>query len=45
MRVGFAGLGAIGAPMAARCAAVHELTVWNRTGATRRPRSPRRTRA
>jgi 3-hydroxyisobutyrate dehydrogenase len=33
MRVGFAGLGAIGAPMAARCAASHELTVWNRTRA------------
>ncbi|MGH7581938.1 MAG: NAD(P)-dependent oxidoreductase [Gemmatimonadales bacterium] len=32
MRIGFAGLGAIGAPMAARCAAVHQLTVWNRTG-------------
>jgi len=31
MRVGFAGLGAIGAPMAARCAAAHEVTVWNRT--------------
>lgn len=33
MRVGFAGLGAIGTPMATRCATVHELTVWNRTGA------------
>ena len=33
MRVGFAGLGAIGVPMATRCAAVHELTVWNRTRA------------
>jgi len=31
MRIGFAGLGAIGAPMAARCAAVHDLIVWNRT--------------
>lgn len=31
MRIGFAGLGAIGAPMAARCAERHELTVWNRT--------------
>jgi 3-hydroxyisobutyrate dehydrogenase len=31
MRIGFAGLGAIGAPMAAQCAAKHELTVWNRT--------------
>jgi 3-hydroxyisobutyrate dehydrogenase len=31
MRIGFAGLGAIGTPMAARCAGVHELTVWNRT--------------
>ena len=33
MRVGFAGLGAIGTPMAVRCAAVHELSVWNRTSA------------
>ncbi|HEX3927219.1 MAG TPA: NAD(P)-dependent oxidoreductase [Gemmatimonadales bacterium] len=33
MRVGFAGLGAIGAPMAARCATVHDLAVWNRTHA------------
>jgi 3-hydroxyisobutyrate dehydrogenase len=33
MKIGFAGLGAIGAPMAARCAAVHHLTVWNRTAA------------
>ena len=33
MRIGFAGLGAIGTPMAARCAEVHELVVWNRTGA------------
>ncbi len=31
MRIGFAGLGAIGTPMAARCAAVHQLAVWNRT--------------
>lgn len=31
MRIGFAGLGAIGTPMAARCAGAHELTVWNRT--------------
>lgn len=31
MRVGFVGLGAIGTPMAARCAAVHELSIWNRT--------------
>ena len=31
MRVGFAGLGAIGTPMAVRCAAEHELAVWNRT--------------
>lgn len=36
MRIGFAGLGAIGVPMAARCAAVHELTVWNRTPARAR---------
>ncbi len=34
LRVGFAGLGAIGTPMAARCAAAHQLTVWNRTAAT-----------
>lgn len=32
MRVAFLGLGAIGAPMAARVATRHELTVWNRTG-------------
>jgi len=32
MRIGFAGLGAIGRPMAARLAANHDLTVWNRTG-------------
>lgn len=31
MRVGFAGLGAIGAPMAAHIAPRHELQVWNRT--------------
>lgn len=31
MRIGFAGLGAIGTPMAARCAAVHQLAAWNRT--------------
>lgn len=31
MRVAFAGLGAIGTPMAARCATVHAVTVWNRT--------------
>lgn len=31
MRIGFAGLGAIGAPMAARCAGGHDLAVWNRT--------------
>ncbi len=31
LSVGFAGLGAIGAPMAARCAAAHRLVVWNRT--------------
>ncbi|MBA2290885.1 MAG: NAD(P)-dependent oxidoreductase [Gemmatimonadales bacterium] len=34
LRVGFAGLGAIGTPMAARCAAAHQLTVWNRTTRT-----------
>jgi 3-hydroxyisobutyrate dehydrogenase len=33
MRVGFAGLGAIGTPMAARLAEAFELTVWNRTPA------------
>lgn len=33
MRVAFLGLGAIGTPMAARCAAVHQLVVWNRTSA------------
>ena len=31
MQVGFAGLGAIGTPMATRLAAVHDLAVWNRT--------------
>jgi 3-hydroxyisobutyrate dehydrogenase len=31
MRVGFLGLGAIGAPMAAHLAKWHALTVWNRT--------------
>lgn len=31
MRLGFAGLGAIGRPMAAQLAADHDLTVWNRT--------------
>ena len=34
MRVGFAGLGALGRPMAAHFVEAHELTVWNRTGAT-----------
>lgn len=34
MKVGFAGLGAIGTPMAARCATTHDLAVWNRTAAT-----------
>ncbi len=33
MRVGFAGLGTIGTPMAARLATTFELTVWNRTPA------------
>lgn len=33
MRISFLGLGAIGAPMAARIAGRHELTVWNRTAA------------
>ncbi len=33
MRIGFAGLGAIGTPMAERLADGHELAVWNRTGA------------
>jgi 3-hydroxyisobutyrate dehydrogenase len=36
MRVSFLGLGAIGTPMAARLAARHELTVWNRTAARAR---------
>lgn len=31
MRVGFAGLGAIGVPMAAHLARHHDLAVWNRT--------------
>lgn len=31
MRLGFAGLGAIGTPMAERCIAAHTLSVWNRT--------------
>jgi 3-hydroxyisobutyrate dehydrogenase len=34
MQIGFAGLGAIGAPMAARLAAHAPLRVWNRTDAT-----------
>lgn len=33
MRIGFAGLGAIGTPMAARLAEVYEVKVWNRTAA------------
>lgn len=33
MKVAFAGLGAIGRPMAARLAEVHDLAVWNRTAA------------
>ncbi|HET9065366.1 MAG TPA: NAD(P)-dependent oxidoreductase [Gemmatimonadales bacterium] len=33
MKIGFAGLGAIGTPMAARLAAASTLTVWNRTAA------------
>ncbi|MEO5800955.1 MAG: NAD(P)-dependent oxidoreductase [Gemmatimonadales bacterium] len=33
MRIGFAGLGAIGVPMAARLAEVYEVKVWNRTAA------------
>ena len=33
MRVGFLGLGAIGAPMAAHLATRESLNVWNRTGA------------
>lgn len=31
MRISFLGLGAIGRPMAARVAKLHQLTVWNRT--------------
>lgn len=31
MRIAFLGLGAIGRPMAARLAPLHQLTVWNRT--------------
>lgn len=31
MKLGFAGLGAIGSPMAERCAATGGLAVWNRT--------------
>lgn len=31
MRIAFLGLGAIGRPMAARVAKLHQLTVWNRT--------------
>ena len=31
MNVAFLGLGAIGRPMAARLARLHQLTVWNRT--------------
>jgi 3-hydroxyisobutyrate dehydrogenase len=34
MQLGFAGLGAIGTPMAARLAATAPLRVWNRTDAT-----------
>ena len=33
MNIGFAGLGAIGWPMAAHLARAHRLTVWNRTAA------------
>ncbi len=33
MKIGFAGLGAIGTPMAARLAGTSTLTVWNRTAA------------
>lgn len=36
MRIGFAGLGAIGTPMASRLATTHQLTVWNRTAARAR---------
>jgi 3-hydroxyisobutyrate dehydrogenase-like beta-hydroxyacid dehydrogenase len=44
MHVGFLGLGAIGAPMAARLARRGPLTVWNRTAASRPPprATPRR---
>jgi 3-hydroxyisobutyrate dehydrogenase len=31
MRIGFAGLGALGVPMAERLATTHDLAVWNRT--------------
>ena len=31
MRIGFAGLGALGVPMAERLATTHHLAVWNRT--------------
>lgn len=34
MQIGFAGLGAIGTPMAERLAQVHRVTVWNRTSIT-----------
>lgn len=34
MRLGFAGLGAIGRPMAARLAQANDLIVWNRTAST-----------
>jgi 3-hydroxyisobutyrate dehydrogenase len=34
MQIGFAGLGAIGTPMAERLAQVHRVTVWNRTSVT-----------
>ena len=33
MKISFLGLGAIGRPMAARVARLHQLTVWNRTSA------------
>lgn len=33
MQIGFAGLGALGTPMAERLASTHQLAVWNRTGA------------
>jgi len=33
MKIAFLGLGAIGRPMAARLAPLHQLTVWNRTAA------------